>query len=191
MAATPQPKLSSADYLAIDRAAETRNEYVSGRVFPKAGSTANHAIINANIASELLGRLHHRNCAVTVGVLRLQVASGDAYLYPDAMVFCGPLQYAAEQKDIVTNPTLIVEVLPDSNDCWEYSGKFTQYRRLSSLKEYVLITQEEMRIEWFTLRDNGEWVYREAHGPDALCRLDSLDISIALAAVYSGIEIVK
>jgi Uma2 family endonuclease len=107
------------------------------------------------------------------------------------MVLCSQPQHLDDRKDTVMNPTLIVEVLSNSTERWDRVGKFTQYRRLASLKEYVLVTQDEMLIEWYTLRDNGEWVYREAHGPDAHCRLDSLDISIALASVYAGIEIVK
>jgi len=155
------------------------------------GGTGNHSLLIAKVAHLLLVGLGDRRCNVTVSDLRLQVAPGESYFYPDVMVLCPHLQYVDDRKDTVMNPTLIVEVLSNSTERWDRVGKFTQYRRLASLKEYVLVTQDEMLIEWYTLRDNGEWVYREAHGPDAHCRLDSLDISISLAAVYAGIEIVR
>ena len=155
------------------------------------GGTSSHSFLIANVAFEIKLALNSRSCNVSVSDLRLQVASGESCFYPDIMVLCPQARHLDDRKDTVTNPTLIVEVLSNSTERWDRVGKFTQYRRLASLKEYVLVAQDEMRIEWYTLRDNGEWVYREAHGPEAHCHLDSLNLSIALAAVYSGIEIVR
>lgn len=191
MAASPPPKLSPADYLALDRASDVRHEYLDGLMGAMSGGTSNHSFLIANVAHEIKLALGSRRCNMSVGDLRLQVTAGESYFYPDVMVLCPQPQYLDDRKDTVTNPTLIVEVLSNSTERWDRVGKFTQYRRLASLKEYVLVAQDEMRIEWYTLRDNGEWVYREAHGPEAHCHLDSLNLSIALAAVYSGIEIVR
>lgn len=191
MAASPQTKLSAAEYLAFDRAADSRHEYVDGQIFAMSGGTSNHAFLIFNTAHQIKLQLGGRNCSLSVGTLRLQAAPGESYFYPDVMVLCPQPRHVDDRKDTVDNPILIVEVLSNSTERWDRVGKFTQYRRLASLKEYVLVTQDEMLIEWYTLRDNGEWVYREAHGPDAHCHLDSLDLSISLAAVYAGIDVAK
>ena len=189
MVASHQPKLSPSDYLAVDRAAEFRHEYVDGLLIEMSGGTANHSFLIQAMGRELAIALRGRPCNVSVATLRLQIVRGSSYLYPDAMVICGGLQYAEEHKDIIINPTVIVEVLSDSTERWDRAGKFAKYRLVPTLREYVLVSQDEMCIEWYTRRDGGEWIYRDATGPEAVCHLESLKIDLLLAEVYSQIEL--
>ena len=189
MAASAQPRLSPTEYLAIDRAAETRHEYVDGLMVAMSGGTANHSFLIQAMGRELAIALRERPCNVSVATLRLQVASGSAYLYPDAMVICGPLQFAEGQKDMIVNPTVVVEVLSGSTERWDRKGKFAKYRLVPTLREYILVSQDEMCIEWYTRRDNGDWVYNAATGPEAVCHLESLNIDLPLAEVYRKIDL--
>ena len=123
---------------------------------------------------ELEDALEDGPCVATVAELRLQVAA-DTFVYPDVMVVCGGFAYAEGHRDMITNPVVVVEVLPESTERWDRGGKFAQYRRVASLREYVLVSQDAMRVEWFT-REDGRWSYREAVGPEGVCRLERLGV---------------
>ena len=189
MVASPQPKLSPSDYLAVDRAAEFRHEYVDGLLIAMSGGTGRHSLLIGAFSRLLGNALIGGQCAVSVTELRLQVAQGGAYLFPDIMVICGGFQYSDGPKDTVINPTVIVEVLSDSTERWDRAGKFAKYRLVPTLREYVLVSQDEMCIEWYTRRDGGEWIYRDATGPEAVCHLESLKVDLLLAEVYSQIDL--
>ena len=189
MSASAQPRLSPTEYLAFDRAEETRYEYVDGLIVAMSGGTANHSFLIQAMGRELAVALRERPCNVSVATLRLQVASGSAYLYPDAMVICGPLQFAEGQKDMIVNPTVVVEVLSGSNERWDRVGKFARYRLVPTLREYILVSQEELCIEWYTRNDNGQWVYHVANGPEGVCHLESLNVDLSVAEVYRKIDL--
>jgi Uma2 family endonuclease len=187
MSARQLPYISPEEYLAADRAAEFRSEYIDGQVFAMSGGSRNHSFLIAGIARELGNLLQDRPCNVSVTELRLQVAPEGAYLYPDVMVVCEDDQTGV--RDMITNPTLVVEVLSPSTERWDRVRKFEQYRRLKDLREYLLVSQDEMRIEWYTRDDNGKWFYRQASGPDGICSLEQLGVEIPLAAVYHKIQL--
>ena len=116
---------------------------------------------------------------MTVSDLRLQIAKHGAYFYPDVMVAHGP----STSADMISNPTVIVEVLSPSTELWDRTGKFALYRQVESLREYVLVSQEAVRVEWFT-RQEGGWFYQEATGAEAVCRLESLNVTLSLGRIY-------
>jgi Uma2 family endonuclease len=100
------------------------------------------------------------------------------------MVVCGEPVYGEGHRDILTNPSVVVEVLSESTEKWDRGGKFAQYRRVASLREYVLVSQDAMRVEWFTREGDGAWTYREAVGPEGVVRLEGLGVSVGLGRVY-------
>lgn len=187
MSARQLPYITPEEYLKADRAAEVRSEYIDGQVFAMSGGSRNHSFLISRIAHELEAALEDRPCNVSVTELRLQIAPEGAYLYPDVMVVCEDDQTGV--RDMITNPTLVVEVLSPSTERWDRVRKFEQYRRLKDLREYLLVSQDEMRIEWFTRDDSDEWFYRQASGPDGICRLEQLGVEIPLAAVYRKIQL--
>ncbi len=182
MSARQVPRISPEEYLALDRASEFRSEYVDGEMFAMAGGSRKHSVLISRVGHELESALEESPCVVTVTDLRLRIAREGAYVYPDVMVSCG--EAAGNETDMITNPSLVVEVLSPGTERWDRVGKFSQYRRLESLREYVLVSQDEMRLEWYTRRENGEWVYQETHGPEGLCRLDCLGVSLSLERIY-------
>jgi Uma2 family endonuclease len=184
MSVNTTPTVTAEEYLAADRAASFRSEFVNGEVFAMSGGCLAHAQLSARFGSELDSALEDGPCIVTVAVMRLQVVVGAAYFYPDVMAFCGEPVFAKGHRDIITNPSVVVEVLSESTERWDRGGKFAQYRRVASLREYVLVSQDAIRVEWFTREDSGAWTYREAVGPEGVVRLEGLGVSLGLGRIY-------
>ena len=183
--------LTEAEYLAIERAAEFKSEFFDGEMFAMAGGSPMHSLIAANIIGELRAKLKDRPCKPFTSDLRLKIEATGLCTYPDVSVVCGPLQLAAGTNDTVINPTLIVEVLSEATEAYDRGEKFQHYRQMPSLQEYVLISQRLPRLEQFVRRANGEWALRIAEGLDATLTLPSLEVTIALAEVFSKVDFVS
>jgi Uma2 family endonuclease len=190
MSAAPQriSKLTPEEYLAIDRASELRNEYYAGEMFAMVGGSPRHSRIKTNILVELGIRLKGHECAPYDSDLRLRVAATGLYTYPDASVICGPLEFDDERRDTVLNPTVLVEVLSESTEAYDRGKKFNHYRRIESLREYLLVSQEEPKIEHYLRLDDGSWKLTEAAGLEATLRLPSLEIDLPLREVYDNVD---
>jgi Uma2 family endonuclease len=122
--------------------------------------------------------------------LRLNVKATGLRTYPDAAVYCSPLEYDAEDSDgeTVTNPTLIVEVLSKPTEGYDRGVKSLNYRRIESLRAYLLVWQAAPHAEIYERQASGDWLLREAHGVEAVLAIPSLSIELPLAEVYAGVE---
>lgn len=182
MATVPLPKLSYAEYLALEAASEVRHEYLRGEAWAMAGGTPEHGRIQANLAYELRRALGRRPCVVLSSDVRVRIESSDRTTYPDLSVVCGKRETARDDPHAIVNPTLIVEVLSESSERSDRGEKFAHYRRLDSLQEYVLVAQEARRIEVFRRTPEG-WILTEA-GPGEHVALASIDARLAVDDVY-------
>jgi Uma2 family endonuclease len=182
------PRLSPQEYLARERAATYRSEYFDGETFAMAGGSPQHSLIKVNVTGELRARLKGARCTAYDSDLRVLVSRTGLYTYPDASVICGPLEFEDEHRDTVLNPTVVVEVLSESTEAYDRGKKFGHYRQVPTLREYLLVSQEEPRIERFFRNDDGTWTLTEAAGLEATLRLPSLGIEIALREVYDKVE---
>ncbi len=177
------------EYLERERAAPHKSEYYAGEIFAMAGASLTHNLLVASMIAALGARLRGMPCATFASDLRIECGPSRLFCYPDVSVICGSLQYRDAHQDVVTNPALIVEVLSASTEGYDRGAKFAQYRRLASLREYVLVSQDEARMEVFTRGGDGRWALTEAVGPDAICPLASLDIALPLSEVYERVEL--
>jgi Uma2 family endonuclease len=109
------------------------------------------------------------------------------YTYPDVVAVCGPRQFADDQRDTLLNPTVVFEVLSPSTEAYDRGGKFTHYWGLASLTDYVLVAQDQMRVEHFT-RQGAGWFVTAAVSPDDTVRLDAIDATLTLRAIYTNVE---
>jgi Uma2 family endonuclease len=187
MSAQPLPRLNPEEYLKIERAAEIRSEYYDGVMYAMAGGSYPHSVINVNLVRELSSALRKRGCFVVSSDARLRVSSGRVYTYPDIMAGYDPPRFADDQKDTLLNPALVIEVLSPSTEAHDRGYKFAQYRQLESLREYVLVSQREPRVERFERQADGRWVLSEHVGLDAICRFESVDCEIPLTDIYENI----
>jgi Uma2 family endonuclease len=186
MSALPVPRLTPEQYLEIERAAEFRSEYFDGEMFAMSGARLPHVMLGASIIIAL-GPLLDRGCIVGGSDLRVRVSKDGPYFYPDVTVCCGEPQLADDYKDTLLNPTVIFEVLSPSSEAFDRGKKFAAYRRIDTLREYVLVSQTEPSIESYLRGPEDKWILTEYSGPDAICHLESIDCNIVLANIYRRI----
>jgi Uma2 family endonuclease len=183
MTAVQKPLTTYADYLASERASLEKHEYLRGEVFAMAGGTLEHARLQASVSGELRSALAGRPCNVYSSDLRLRVVETDRSTYADVVVICGPAESAPDDPDAATNPLVIVEVLSDSSEASDRGEKFAHYRQLASLRDYLLVSQKERRIEVYSKADDGRWFLSEATGGGAI-PIASLGVQLQLDDVY-------
>lgn len=188
MAAHPLPPLITPEqYLELERAAEFKSEYYEGQMFAMAGGLLTHALLATRITIALGIALRGRGCEIANSDLRVQVAPGGPYFYPDLSVYCGAPQLADDRRDMLVNPRVVFEILSKSTESYDRGLKFDAYRRIETLQEYVLVWQTEPRIEVWRRPTEGVWRGSYYVGMDAVCALESLDGSIGLGDVYRDI----
>ena len=185
---SPKPSLlTPGEYLALERKSEIRSEYIAGRMFAMSGASRRHSLIAGNFYRELSSQLRDRACEAHIADLRVKVSPTGLYTYPDIVAVCGEVKLEDEHFDTLLNPTVIVEVLSESTEAYDRGEKFAHYRRLDTLREYVLVAQDKIRIEHYR-REGEEWILSEVSGPDATLHLGSLDCHVPVAAIYEKVE---
>jgi len=183
----PKPYLTAAEYLALERQAQTRSEYLDGEVFAVPRESRRHEIVAGNVAGELraqLDALPHRLC---LSMPRIYVPRTGLYAYPDVGVVCGEPRFEDEHRDTLLNPTLLVEVFSPATEAYDRGRKFAHYRALGSLAEYLLVSPDEPQAEQLIRQDDGRWLYSAVSGLESTLLLPSVEAVLPLAAVYAGI----
>ena len=188
MASHPVSKLTEEQYLAIERAAEFRSEFVDGETFARADVSISHLRIQGNLLGEVYKASRGSAFEPFGSDSRVRVSS-QAYVYPDVTVVCGEQQPIDEHDDLLTNPVAIVEVLSPSTEEYDRGLKFQFYRSIDSLRDYVLVNQEQVRVEQFTRQANGTWTFRDYQGPDEVLKIDSIGVAIPLRRIYDRVSI--
>jgi len=178
---------TEAEYLEMERASEIKHEYYQGEIYAMAGASRNHNRIVMSVSGNLYTQLRGKTCEPFASDMRVKVSAASLYTYPDITVVCDDPQFEDDGVDTLLNPTLIVEVLSSSTERYDRGKKFQQYRMLSLLQEYVLISQDTARIERY-LRVNEQWVLTDAVGLEAEIELESINCRLLLADVYERVE---
>jgi Uma2 family endonuclease len=167
----------------MEEVALHRSEYHQGEIFALSGGTVDHSVVQGNVIRALGNALDDTPCRVFTSDLRVYVASGELYTYPDACVVCGDIRYHQRRTDTITNPSVIIEVLSPSTRDYDRSAKFAMYKGLASLREYALVDSERAHVECFRPRE-GEWTVQMFDGLDAACQFEALDCEIPLSRIY-------
>lgn len=178
--------VSEEEYLRLEAQSPVRHEYVAGEVFAMTGGTLRHNTIALNLATSLRSHLRNGPCRVFMNDVRVRVDQGNAYYYPDLLVSCagahGPVDLDATT---VHDPVLLVEVLSERTEATDRREKLLAYRTLPSLIEYVLVSQEERRIEIHRRRGDISWEKVE-HAGDETVELKSVALEVAMQDIYEG-----
>ncbi|HVK65496.1 MAG TPA: Uma2 family endonuclease [Polyangium sp.] len=177
-------KVTFAEYLALEEASETKHEYLDGHVYDMAGGTPDHGLLAGNVLRALGNQLEGRPCRVHPADVRIRIQATGLSTYPDVSVVCGKLQVDAEDKNGVVNPIVLVEVLSESTEAYDRGQKFAHYRRIPSLREYVLISYQTKLIEVYRRADEGAWVLHEAESGSI--DLVSIGCALSVDSVYRG-----
>ncbi len=180
--------LSVLDYYRIETEAEFRSQYFAGEMFAMAGGTPRHSRIKLNVGSLLNASLREGSCVPYDSDLRVRVPGTDLITYPDASVICGELQIDLDDANTALNPTVLIEVLSPSTEAYDRGAKFGHYRRIPSLREYVLISQDEPRVERFLRNDDETWTLVISNGLDQSIELGSLGVTLPLSEIFFKVD---
>jgi len=179
-----------AEYLELENDADERHEYQDGEILAMPGGSPEQSFIIANFVREAGNALKGKPCRVAVSNLRVRIAHKLRYVYPDASIICGPLQFDPQdlRRHTILNPKVIIEVLSPSTENYDRGDKFTQYREIQAFEEYILISQDRPNFESFLRQADGAWSILNFTGLDAAAKIRRLGISISMAELYAGIE---
>jgi len=178
-------RYSYADYLNLEEVSNVKHEFFAGDIYALAGGSPDHAALAMNLGASLLAGIGTRPCRVFSSDLRVRVLATGLATYPDVTVVCGPLERDPESRLTVTNPSLVAEVLSNSTEDYDRGEKLEHYKRIPSLRECLLVSHREPRIEAWRRGSSGGWERHTADRGERV-RLDSLDCEIAVDDVYRG-----
>ena len=178
------------EYLRWEEDAPVKSEFSRGEIRAVSGGTDDHAAIAFNISGALSAALRGRDCRGMSSDMKVRTPRG-TFRYPDVTVVCGPRQYHKRSKAVITNPLVVVEVLSDSTGATDRTEKLLEYQLIDSLQSYLLVGQNEARIEQYARLDNGHWDYHTTEGIGGNLTIPALDVTLSLADIYEGIEFVS
>jgi len=176
------------EYLALEEKAASKSEYHQGEIVSMAGASLNHNEIVSNIHGLLYNALSDKPCRTYISDLRLWIKTEQRATYPDVMVVCGNVDLLKGRADTIVNPQIIIEVLSASTEKLDRGDKFRAYWQLDSLKEYVLVDQYQMRVEYFRRVDEKIWELRIYTKADEILALPALEAALPLSQIYNNVE---
>lgn len=184
MTAAAKPKISYAEYLAIEERSELRHQLVDGEVFAMAGGTPEHSLLKTNLTIGIGLSLRGKPCRPFDSDLRVLIEDGPFATYPDLAVVCGSFQRSPMDKDALTNPRALFEVSSKSTAAWDLGGKFDRYALLDSLQVYVLVDSEQVMVRVFR-RDGESWILNRYEVGDTV-ELEEIGATISVDELYEG-----
>jgi Uma2 family endonuclease len=187
MATAALNRYTPEEYLALERNAEFKSEYLNGRIIAMTGASPEHAEIVLKIGSDLRAQLRPRGCRVFVNDVKARTGSRTGYVYPDVMVVCGEAQFLNTRPRTLLNPGLIIEVLSETTESYDRGEKFEAYRAIESLLEYVLVDSRRVSVERYA-RQGDFWAYSAETDLDAVIHFSSVDCSLSLREIYADVD---
>jgi Uma2 family endonuclease len=190
MSAVPKtkPKLTPAEYLAIERRAEFKSEYYDGEMYAMAGARFTHNTIKDNLIREIGSALKGGPCRTLSSDQRVKVLATGLYTYPDIVILCEPPQFEDDERDILLNPKVIIEVLSESTEQYDRGEKTRHYKRIASLCEYILVSQDKPVVERLVRNEDSTWSLTDFADLAAILEFTSIPAKVALAEIYRGVE---
>jgi Uma2 family endonuclease len=181
--------ISAEDYLKCEETSDVRHEYVAGRMFAMVGATDAHNIITGNLYRYLYDAVTASGCRAYMADMKVWIEESQSFYYPDIMITCEPIQPKSVYK---STPSLIIEVLSPSTKIIDQREKLTAYRLLPSLKEYLLVSQERIKVEIYRKDASGKWHCTIAQGHDAKVQLNAVPgttIQLEMHQIYRSLSL--
>jgi len=188
MSSKHKTRLSPEEYLALERQAAVRSEYIDGDMVAMSGGSRNHNLIVTNLVRQISLDLKGRPYEVYPSNMRVKVSPTGLYTYPDVVVVRGEPEFEDVEVDTLLNPVLLAEVLSDSTASYDRITKFGHYRKIESKIEYLLVSQRTCSIEQFVRQATGPWSRREIRGLEGVLDLQSIPCRLQLAEVYDRVR---
>jgi len=188
MCAVPKTRLTAEEYLVRERKADFKSEFYQGEMFAMAGASRFHNRAKENMIIEVGSRLKGGPCQSFSSDQRVLVDFTGLYTYPDIVIVCGEPEFDPLDRETMTNPTAIIEVLSPSTKDYDRGAKFRQYQQIPTFKEYILVAQDEAVCERFLRQADGSWALVSFVGLEDTLKFATIPASIPLADIYAGIE---
>ncbi len=170
------------EYVALERASETKHEFVDGEVFAMSGAKKAHNIISANVLTALVRALADGPCLAFGSDMRVKTGNGKG-TYPDVSALCGEPLFTDTEEDELLNPSVLVEVLSPTTEAYDRGDKFAHYRTIDSLRTYVLVSVTRIQLDVFERRADGEWAFH-AYGAGEAVPLASIGCALVVEEAY-------
>ena len=180
--------LTPEEYIAVERKATLKSEYLSGEIVAMSGASNAHNLITMNTSNGLYNQLAERGCRVYASDMRVGIGAGTSYFYPDIAVTYDSPRFEDDAFDTLINPQVVIEVLSDSTESYDRGEKFARYRQLESLQEYILISQNQVRVEHY-LRQGKQSVLSEFSVLENMLPLVSIEAKLSLGQIYRFVEL--
>jgi Uma2 family endonuclease len=174
------------EYLARERLAETKSEYYDGQIYAMSGASRPHILAAGNLFTEISMQFRGRDCEVYSNDMRVLVERTGLYTYPDIVAVCGKPQLLDDELDTLLNPQVIVEVLSPSTEAYDRGKKFAQFQRIESLREYILVAQDQVRVERYS-RQGSQWLLTTWDSLDSTLQIESIDCQVRLRVIYDKV----
>jgi Uma2 family endonuclease len=178
-------KISIDEYLQWEADQEEKHEYYQGEVFAMSGARLPHVRITGNLSFQLSKHFEGRNCQTFTSDLRVHIQKNSLFTYPDVSVVCGEPETLNNDNWNLLNPGMIFEVLSPSTRSYDRGLKFKLYKDIPSIKEYILVDSEKIRIESWFLGEDGQWLPAVYNVPEDTLLLRSLSLTIPIQAIYA------
>lgn len=184
----PQHYYSLEEYFALEDASDARFEYWDGDIICMSGGSRSHHLISSNILVSLAVVLRGGGCKPFTGDAPIWTPTLPPYRYPDASVVCGEPEYKNKKgHDALVNPTLVIEVLSPSTAALDEGPKFVAYQAVQTLRDYLLISQDEPRVTHYARLEGDSWQRRDVTDLDATLELESIGGALRLRDIYDGV----
>jgi Uma2 family endonuclease len=184
-------KLSIEEYLQFEKASNEKHEYYQGEIFAMSGASNSHNWIFTNLFVGMANKLKGSPCRPYGTDMRMHIPENTLFAYPDISIYCGPAQPTDFDQESFLHPSVIFEILSPSTRQYDRGEKFKLYRDIPTLKEYVLVDSESIRVENFQINEKGFWELHEHKLPDDLVTISFLQICISLREIYDGTILLK
>ena len=188
---TSQAYYTPEEYITLERKAIpdaeiVRSEYINGKIIGRSSSNLSHNLITGNIVAGLYTRLKNRSCFVFANEMRVSIPAANSYFYPDVGIVCDEPRFEDDVFDILLNPIVVVEVLSPSTETYDRGDKFAHYRQLQSLQEYILVSQDKVRVEHYA-RDATQWILTDFQELEQHLPLASIQCELPLQEIYENV----
>ena len=181
------PVFSETDYLEFERFAGEKHEFLDGSVYAMAGESLSHSTICFNLHGLIHNQLRGKKCRGFSPNMKVATNDSGLYSYPDLIIVCGKPAKHDDKGDVLTNPTVIFEVLSPSTASYDRGEKFLRYTNyIESLEDYILVSQDKPLLEHYSKK--GDWRKTEVVGLDATLKLSSVECEIALSELYELVD---
>lgn len=189
MSSQTNSKYTPQEYLALERATQKKNEYFNGEIFAMGGASERHNLIVGNVFASLHTQLKGKPCKVYSSDMRVKISVTGLYTYPDVVALCGEASFDDEQQDTLLNPDVIIEVLSKSTEGYDRGEKFPHYRKIESVKEYVLISQDKNRVEHYRRQADNRWLMSEVSQLQESLNLPSINCTLLISDIYDKVDL--